>query len=146
MGLSISISNSILSDSMIEGLSPVNIVTPVVSGIGIVGQTLSSTIGTWVGSVPISYSYQWKRNGVIILGAISSTYLLVEVDADTNISCTVTATNTKGSSSSNSNTIAVISYEQFLANEFMDRVIADDGVFEAENCLVSQLTTLNNIA
>jgi hypothetical protein len=28
----------------------------------------------------------------------------------------------------------------------MDRVIADDGVFEAENCLVSQLTTLNNIA
>jgi hypothetical protein len=146
MGLSISISNSILSDSMIEGLSPVNIVTPVVSGIGIVGQTLSSTIGTWVGSVPISYSYQWKRNGSPILGANSSSYLLVTADGGTNITCAVTATNTKGSSSSNSNTIAVISYEQFLANEFMDRVIADDGVFEAENCLVSQLTTLNSIA
>jgi hypothetical protein len=131
---------------MTGGVSPVNLSPPVISGIGLVGETLSSTLGTWSGTSPISYSYQWKRNGSPILGAISSTYLLVAADADTNITCTVTATNTKGSSSSNSNTISVISYEQFLANEFMDRVIADDGVFEAENCLVAQLTFLNNIA
>lgn len=131
---------------MIEGLSPVNIVPPVVSGVGIVGQTLSSTTGTWSGSVPISYSYQWKRNGSPILGANSSSYLLVTADGGTNITCAVTATNTKGAMSSNSNTISVISYEQFLANEFIDRVILDGGTFEAETCLVSQLTTLNNIA
>jgi hypothetical protein len=130
---------------MTGGVSPVNLSPPVISGIGLVGETLSSTLGTWSGTSPISYSYQWKRNGSPILGAISSTYLLVAADGGTNITCAVTATNTKGSSSSNSNTIAVISYEQFLANEFMDRVIADDGVFEAENCLVNQLNFLNNI-
>ena len=146
MGLSISISNSILSNSMAGGLSPVNVSSPVVSGTGVVGETLSSTLGTWSGTSPISYSYQWKRNGSPILGAISSTYLLVAADADTNITCTVTATNTVGSMSSNSNSISVITYEQSLVDAFMARVLSDGGFFEAETCLVSELTTLNNIS
>jgi hypothetical protein len=131
---------------MAGGLSPVNVSSPVVSGTGVVGETLSSTLGTWSGTSPISYSYQWKRNGVIILGAISSTYLLVAADADTNITCTVTATNTVGSTSATSNTIAVISFPQSLINAFKTRVANDSGNYEAESCQLAQLTFLNNIA
>jgi hypothetical protein len=131
---------------MTGGVSPVNLSPPVISGIGLVGETLSSTLGTWSGTSPISYSYQWKRNGSPILGAISSTYLLVAADADTNITCTVTATNTVGSTSATSNTIAVISFPQSLINAFKTRVANDSGNYEAESCQLAQLTFLNNIA
>ncbi len=49
------------------GVPPSSIVAPVISGTAIVGQTLSSTTGTWLGTLPITYSYQWKR-GVTNVG------------------------------------------------------------------------------
>jgi hypothetical protein len=139
MGLSISISNSILSNSMAGGISPVNLSPPVISGIGLVGETLSSTLGTWSGTSPISYSYQWKRNGSPILGAISSTYLLVAADADTNITCTVTATNTVGSMSSNSNSISVIGYDPSAYAFFQATGITDPAIKDAVDILVTDL-------
>jgi hypothetical protein len=45
----------------------------------------------------VSYSYQWKRGGVAISGATSSSYLLVTADLAAMISVTVTATNVAGS-------------------------------------------------
>jgi hypothetical protein len=38
------------------------------------------------------------------------------------------------------------SLEQSLINAFTARVAADGGTFEAETCLLNQLTALNNIA
>lgn len=92
------------------GTPPVNTVAPVVSGTPVVGETLSCTTGTWTGTDPITYSYQWKRNGVDIGGATNNTYLLVQADAGNtaNISCTVTATNDAGETEADSNTIAQI--------------------------------------
>lgn len=86
--------------------APVNTVAPVISGTAVVGQTLTTTNGTWTNS-PSSYSYQWKRGGVNISLATSSTYVLVAADAGTNITCQVTATNSVGSASATSNTLAV---------------------------------------
>lgn len=128
------------------GVLPVNTVAPVISGSGVVGQTLSCTTGTWTGSLPITYTYQWKRNGSNIVGATSSTYVLVSADANTNITCTVTATNAKGFATATSNTIAVISYEQSLINAFKTRVATDGGSYEAESCQLAQLTLINTIA
>ena len=84
-----------LSKGRVLGVAPSNTVAPVISGNQWVGQTLTSTTGTWTGSAPISYSYQWYRNGSPIVGATSSTYVLVQADAGntTTIYCVVTASN-----------------------------------------------------
>jgi hypothetical protein len=83
-------------------------VAPAVSGTTIQGSTLSVTNGTWLNS-PVSYAYQWKRNGTAISGATSSTYVLVGADVSDNISCDVTATNTGGSNTALSNSVGPIS-------------------------------------
>jgi hypothetical protein len=86
---------------------PVNIVTPNVTGSSIIGQTLTTTDGTWTGTNPITYSYQWKNNGVDILGETNSTYVTVFGDYGDSITCEVTGTNVAGSSSAISNSIVV---------------------------------------
>lgn len=126
--------------------APVNTIAPVVSGSGVVGQTLTTTNGTWTGNPTPTYAYQWQSNGSPISGATSSTYVLVSADAGTNVRCVVTATNAIGATSANSNAIAVISFEQSLINAFKTRVQNDGGTYEAESCQLAQLTALNAIA
>ena len=89
------------------GTAPSNTVAPVASGTGVVGQTLSSTTGTWTGDATITYGYQWQRGGSNISGATSSSYTLVTADGGTNVRCVVTGTNGTGSASANSNAIAI---------------------------------------
>lgn len=84
---------------------PVNTVAPAITGTATVGQTLTCSTGTWTGATPFTYTYQWKRNNVDILGATLSTYTLVIADDATSIKCTVTATNGSGSVSADSNTV-----------------------------------------
>lgn len=99
-------SNSV---SAVNAVAPVNTVAPVISGTAVVGQTLSSTTGTWTGIPTPTYSYQWKR-GATNIGTNSSTYTLVQADAGntSNITCVVTATNASGSANATSNQIAQI--------------------------------------
>lgn len=127
------------------GDAPTFVSAPVVTGIGVVGQTLTTTNGTWAGTLPITYTYQWVRNINDIVGATSQTYVLVSADAGSNVSCIVTATNSFGVASEPSNEIAVISYEQSLIDAFKIRVAADGGTYEAESCQLAQLTALNSI-
>lgn len=75
---------------------PANTVAPVISGIRVVGQTLTSTTGTWT-NTPTSYAYQWTRDGVAIAGATASTYIPVIGDVGTTLHSTVVATNADGS-------------------------------------------------
>lgn len=74
---------------------PVNSVTPVISGSAIVGQTLTSTTGTWSQS-PTSYGYQWRANAVNITSATANTFVLTSTQAGANLTCNVTATNAAG--------------------------------------------------
>lgn len=64
--------------------------TPVVVSDGSpkVGETLSVDTGAWQ-PTPASYSYQWKRNGAVISGATTATYLLKSGDVGTSISVDV---------------------------------------------------------
>lgn len=91
-------------------VAPTNTVAPTVTGTAVVGQTLSTTDGTWTGTTPITYSYQWYRGASAISGATSSTYTLVQADAGnlSNIKCKVDADNAAGSASADSNTVARI--------------------------------------
>ncbi len=86
--------------------APVSIVAPVISGSTVVGQTLSTTDGSWTG-VPSSYAYQWKRDGSNISLATASTYQLVSADSGTTVTCEVTATNGISSTAQVSNGLAI---------------------------------------
>ena len=70
---------------------PVNSVLPAVSGVTIVGQTLTCSTGTWSNSP--TFAYQWRRDDVPIVGANASTRVLAGGDQGALMSCTVTATN-----------------------------------------------------
>jgi len=86
--------------------APTNTVQPVISGIGTVGQVLTSTTGTWVGDAPITYSYQWIADGENI-GADQNTYTILIGESGKDIMCTVTATDINGDRPRRSNIISV---------------------------------------
>lgn len=74
---------------------PVNSVIPAITGTAQVGQTLTSSTGTW-SNTPTSYTYQWQSNGSNV-GANQNTYVPVTGDIGHTITCTVTASNAGGS-------------------------------------------------
>lgn len=82
--------------------APVNTVAPVISGTTEVGQTLTSTAGTWTGNPTPTYAYQWLDDAVAIPGATSATYLLTSSEVGGTITCRVTATNSEGSADATS--------------------------------------------
>lgn len=90
-------------------IPPSNTVAPVVSGTAAVGQTLSTTDGTWSGNpAPTTFTYQWQLGTTDITGATSSTYVIQAGDVGNTLRCVVTATSTSGSTSANSNNSGVV--------------------------------------
>jgi hypothetical protein len=94
------------SDTFIETFPPINTVSPVISGSPYIGGELSCTTGTWTGTTPITYAYQWQRDGVNI-GLNENTYILVLADAGAVITCIVLASNIDGTVPDVSNGITV---------------------------------------
>jgi len=83
----------------------------------VVGHFLTANVGSWEGSFPISYKYQWKRcdaadpvNGtcVDIAGATSSFYTPVAADTGKRLRVQVTASNSLGTAAQNSEVTAVV--------------------------------------
>lgn len=82
-----------------DGSVPVNTVAPVISGTAAIGQTLTSTTGTWTSDTGITgYLYQWYRGATLITGATNSTYVLTLSDVGFSMTCRVAATDTDGTS------------------------------------------------
>jgi glucose/arabinose dehydrogenase/PKD repeat protein len=81
---------------------PENVGLPEVHGIPRVGNTLSATTGTWTGSEPLEFTYQWLRCATDgsacapITGATGATYALVAADFGSSIRVAVTAANGAG--------------------------------------------------
>ena len=50
-----------LDTSPPTGQPPVNVSAPTLSGAAVVGSELTGTTGTWSGSQPLSFAYQWQR-------------------------------------------------------------------------------------
>ncbi|UJW87967.1 hypothetical protein [Devosia sp. SL43] len=76
---------------------PANTVLPAITGTPTVGQTLTSTTGTWTGKPTPIFARQWKRGGVAISGATAATYLLAVADVGAVITVTVTGSSIAGS-------------------------------------------------
>jgi hemolysin type calcium-binding protein/predicted actin-binding protein/WD40 repeat protein len=83
----------------------------------IVGHSLSASQGTWTGTFPISYAYQWKRcdptdpvNGpcAAIPSATSSVYTPTSADYGMRLRVAVSATNSDGRHTQNSEVTAIV--------------------------------------
>lgn len=87
--------------------APVNTTPPSISGTPTVGQTLTTSDGSWSNN-PTSFAYQWLRcngggnNCAEVANGAQKTYTLVGTDAGHTMRVRVTATNADGSSSAQS--------------------------------------------
>jgi hypothetical protein len=90
------------------GIPPTNIVNPKIAGAGLVN-TKTDVIdnGTWAGDLPITFTYQWQRNSIDIVGETGTQYTTVLADLGLGIACLVTATNIAGSAIAQSNVIKI---------------------------------------
>jgi RHS repeat-associated protein len=98
----------------VQPAAPHNTALPSVSGTARDGQVLAADKGTWSGTTPISYAYQWERcdasgsNCAVIAGAQSASYTLGSQDVAQTVRVTVTAANSTGSESKSSSVTGVV--------------------------------------
>ena len=77
---------------------PSNTALPVISpSAPLVGSAATCPTGSWDGTTPMTFAFQWKLNGVNISGATSASYLPLPGDKTKALTCAVTATNSVGS-------------------------------------------------
>src|SRR5262249_20968143 len=68
------------------------------------GQTLTVDEGSWAGTLPLQFAYQWRRCNssgsacVNIGGANANTYVVASADVGSTLRATVSASNSAGSS------------------------------------------------
>lgn len=100
--------------SAAQQVKPSNTAPPTVSGTTQVGSTLTTSDGSWDGTTPLTFSYEWRRCDMSggscsgISGATTHTYDLKQVDAQNTLRVVVTAKNADGSASSTSVPTAVV--------------------------------------
>jgi hypothetical protein len=86
-------------------VGPQNTSEPTATGSPVVGGQLTSSAGSWSGSGPIAYAYQWYRCDTSgshcssLHGATAATYKLAAADASHTIGLTVNATDSTGKAS-----------------------------------------------
>jgi len=94
--------------------APKNTSPPLISGITAQGKTLTASSGSWSGTTPMSFSFQWRRcerdgDGCSpISRATQQTYTLVEADVGHTIRVRVIARNSAGSASALSDRTQVV--------------------------------------
>jgi hypothetical protein len=87
--------------------APANTAPPTITGTPRFASTLTASTGTWSGTTPLTFTYQWQRSTNAttwsnITSATRSTYSLGISDINARIRVVVTATNPAGSAASTS--------------------------------------------
>ena len=94
--------------------APRNTSLPTISGTPAETNVLAAQPGSWVGTPPIAFAYQWLQcdksgdNCSAINGATGSNLTLTASDVGRRIRVTVTATNVDGTASATSNATAIV--------------------------------------
>lgn len=115
--ISMDLQESTFNHAAKETVAPtqmVNTVAPAVTGTATVGQTLTTTQGTWTGANAV-YDYRWQRSidgGTryedIVSGNGATTYVLIAADQTHRIRCRVRSTNGAGARFAVSNVVGPI--------------------------------------
>ena len=96
------------------GSTPTNVAKPSINGDPREGVSLTVANGTWTGTQPITYTYQWNRcdqTGAAcgaIAGATAATYAVNASDVGHTLRVHVTAKNAKGTSAVDTNQTAIV--------------------------------------
>src|SRR5262249_5192740 len=94
--------------------APANTSPPTIAGSAQDGLTLTASPGSWSGTTPITFGYQWRRcdspgaNCIDTAGATAGTYTLTTADVGSTLRVRVTASNTAGNATSDSGATAVV--------------------------------------
>lgn len=93
---------------------PVNTAEPSISGSAAQGQTLTASNGTWTGTTPMTFTYQWLRcdsggsNCNSISGETGQNRIVDSGDVGSRLRVRVNATNTSGSANATSNATSTV--------------------------------------
>jgi hypothetical protein len=109
----------VVDDVSVDGNAPVdsppaNSSAPTITGSPAKDQTLTASDGTWTGTQPITYAYQWRRCNsggtgcADVAGATAGTYVLTSADITYTLRVTVTASNSVGTASASSAQTAIV--------------------------------------
>jgi large repetitive protein len=127
---SASIASNVTGTVAATGTAPAATKQPDPHGTAQVGQTVTVDNGTWSGTSPITYTYQWQRcssSGTCtnLSGATKSSYVPATGDIGYRLRATVTAKNSVGSASIASNATApVVAAATAPANTARPSIIA----------------------
>jgi laminin G domain protein len=93
--------------------APTNTAAPTITGTAQVDQTLTAAPGTWTGTQPIAFAYQWQRcaascSNIAAPAGTSATYTVVSADSGDTLRVVVTGTNGAGNASATSAATSVV--------------------------------------
>jgi hypothetical protein len=97
-----------------RAVAPTNTAAPTIAGTAQLGLTLTAASGTWSGTTPITFGYQWQRCNAsggacaAVSGGTGQTWTLGSADVDRTLRVTVTAANADGQASATSAQTAVV--------------------------------------
>lgn len=115
-------------------VAPSNNSSPTISGKAEQGSTLSASSGSWSGTTPMTFTYQWLRcdsagaNCTDINNADDPTYTLTGSDVGRRIRVEVTATNADGSAEATSDATDVIKAGDAPKNDKDPKISGDEEV------------------
>jgi hypothetical protein len=100
---------------VVPAVTPENLTSPTLEGVAQEGQELRGGAGTWTGSQPIAYAYQWERCAAPgapscskIANATRAAYVLTAADVGKYVRLSITATNAGGKVTQFSGTTAPV--------------------------------------
>ena len=138
---------------LVSAIPPNLRVTPQITGTVMVGQTLTIGTGTWDGSPPLTYTYDWRRcnppgdlsSCVSIAGATTNTYVPVVADIGQTLRVYITASNPAGSQTNFTNhTFPVVDKPHFAPTAGDSPLIV--GTLEVGGILTASIGTFTGDA